>query len=289
MKRTVVRFDRMALGALIVGALRGMVALADRISPQDPIRQDLSFSFFSPNEFHPFGTDGLGRDVLARVIHGARVSLPVAVFATLLATLIGTAFGLASAAIGGRADHMLMRLVDLALAFPTLVLLLVLASLYRTDHPIHLILLLGLTAWMPMARLVRAESLSLSRQPFLEAAEGLGATSLRRALRHMLPNVASTILVTATLLVGELMLMESGLSYLGLGVAPPTPSWGDMVRQGMPNLHDCWWVATFPGLFLAVAVIAFNLLGDGLRDAIDPRLSLGQQAPSPETGRTTSS
>ena len=269
MRRPVVVFDRMALGALIIGALLGMVALADRISPQDPIQQDLSFSFFSPGEFHPFGTDRLGRDVLARVIHGARVTVPVAVFATILATAIGASLGLASGSIGGRADHLLMRLVDLALSFPTLVLLLVLASLYRTDHPIHLILLLGLTTWMPMARLVRAEALSLSKRPFVEAATGLGASPLRRALRHLLPNVASTILVTATLLVGEMMLMESGLSYLGLGVAAPTPSWGDMIRQGMPNLHDAWWVATFPGIVLATAVIAFNLLGDGLRDTLD--------------------
>lgn len=264
-------FDRMALGALLVGALIGMTVLAGVISPQDPIQQDLSFSLFSPNVYHPFGTDGLGRDVLARVLYGARVSLPVGVLATLLATLIGTAFGLAAGASGGRTDRLLMRVVDLALAFPTLVLLLVLASLYRTDHPIHLVFLLGLTTWMPMARLVRAEALSLSRHPFVEAATGLGATPVRRALRHLLPNVASTILVTATLMVGEMMLMESGLSYLGLGVAAPTPSWGDMVRQGMPNLHDAWWVATFPGVVLATAVIAFNLLGDGLRDAIDPR------------------
>lgn len=268
----------MAAGALIFGALLAMVALADQIAPQDPIAQDLSFSLFSPSRFHPFGTDGLGRDVLSRVLYGARVTVPVAIFATMLSTLIGASFGLASGASGGIADHLLMRIVDLALAFPTLVLLLVLASLYRTDHPIHLIFLLGLTTWMPMARLVRAEALALSKQPFVEAAAGLGASPLRCALRHMLPNVISTILITATLLVGEMMLMESGLSYLGLGVAAPTPSWGDMVRQGMPNLPDAWWVATFPGLFLAMAVIAFNLLGDGLRDAIDPRAA----APSPE-------
>src|SRR5262245_15841649 len=185
----------MALGAIIVGILLGMVALADQISPQDPIQQDMSFSLFSPSQFHPFGTDALGRDVLARVFYGARVSVPVAIFATLLAALIGTSFGLASGSIGGRADRVLMRVVDLVLAFPTLVLLLVLASLYRTNHPVHLIFLLGLTTWMPMARLVRAEALSLSRQPFVEAAAGLGATPMRRALRHLLPNIASTILV----------------------------------------------------------------------------------------------
>ena len=273
MTRPVIVFDRMALGALIIGALLGMVVLADQISPQGPIQQDLSFSLFSPSQFHPFGTDALGRDVLARVFYGARVSVPVAVFATLLSTFIGTLFGLMSGASGRVADHLLMRVVDVALAFPTLVLLLVLASLYRSNHPVHLIALLGLTTWMPMARLVRAETLSLSRQPFVEAATGLGAGPVQRALRHLLPNVASTILVTATLLVGETMLMESGLSYLGLGVAAPTPSWGDMIRQGMPNLHDAWWVATFPGVVLATAVIAFNLLGDGLRDALDPRRS----------------
>lgn len=273
--------DRLTVGGILMGILIGMASLAEFLSPQDPIRQELGFAFFSPGRFHPLGTDALGRDVLARVAHGSRVSLTVGTLATLAAALVGSAVGLFAGAIGGRVDRILMRGVDLMLAFPTLVLLLVLASLYQTDNVAALVLLLGLTTWMPVARLVRAESLSLSRRPFMEAAASLGSTPARRALRHLVPNIAPTVLIAATLQVGDTILIESGLSYLGLGVAAPTPSWGDMVRQGMPNLGNAWWVAVFPGCALALAVVAFNLVGDGLRDAIGSRLS-----PSPR-GRTS--
>ena len=265
--------DRLTLGAILLGAVLGIAVLAGLFAPQDPIQQDLTFSLFSPNRFHPLGTDSLGRDILARVAYGSRVSLAVGTLATLAAALIGLAVGLAAGAFGGRVDRILMRGVDLMLAFPTLALLLVLASLFRADNEFALIVLLGLTTWMPVARLVRAESLALSRRTFMEAAASLGSTPARRALRHLVPNVTPTVLIAATLQVGDTMLIESGLSYLGLGVAAPTPSWGDMVRQGMPNLGDAWWVATFPGMALAIAVIAFNLVGDGLRDALDPRLA----------------
>jgi peptide/nickel transport system permease protein len=256
-----------------MGAVLGLAVLAGLLSPRDPIEQDLTSSLFSPSRFHPLGTDSQGRDILARVAHGARVSLTVGALATMAASLIGLAVGLAAGVFGGRTDRILMRGVDLMLAFPTLALLLVLASLFHADNVVALVVLMGLTTWMPVARLARAESLALSRRTFMEAAASLGSGPTRRALRHLIPNVAPTILIAATLQVGDTMLMESGLSYLGLGVAAPTPSWGDMVRQGMPSLGDAWWVATFPGLALAVAVIAFNLVGDGLRDALDPRLA----------------
>lgn len=264
---------RVFAGALLLGAMIGLAVLAGYISPQDPIQQDLGMSLFAPNRFHPFGTDRLGRDVMSRVAFGARVSLSVGAAATLLSALLGAGVGLAAGATGGRADRLLMRLVDLLLAFPTLALLLVLASLFRTDSVLGLVLLLGLTTWMPVARLVRAQASSVSRQLFMEAAAGLGSSRSRSVLVHLAPNVFSTLVIAATLQVGEIILMESGLSFLGLGVAAPTPSWGDMVRQGMTSLDGAWWVATFPGLTLAMAVIAFNLLGDGLSDALDPRLS----------------
>ncbi len=273
------RADRLVLGGVLLGATAGMAVLAGTMWPHDPIRQDLSFSLFSPSRFHPLGTDRLGRDVLARVAHGAGVSLRVGTLAALLAGLAGTAAGLAAGASGGRLDRVLMRAVDVLLAFPTLVLLVVLAGLFRTDNEFALILLLGGTTWMGVARLVRAEALVVSRRGFVEAAAGLGAPAWRRALRHLAPNVASTAIVAATLQVGDLMLMESGLSYLGLGVAAPTPTWGDMVRQGMTNLGDAWWIATFPGLALALAVTGFNLTGDGLRDLLQPRLSGAAPAP----------
>jgi peptide/nickel transport system permease protein len=263
---------RIFVGSILLGAMIGLATLAGWVAPQDPIQQDLGMSLFAPNRYHVLGTDRLGRDVMSRVAYGARVSLSVAAAATLLSALLGAAVGLAAGAAGGRVDGLLMRLTDLALAFPTLALLLVLAALYRVDSVVALVLLLGLTTWMPVARLVRAEAASLSRQRFMEAAASLGASPLRRGLTHLAPNVASTVVIAATLQVGEMMLLESGLSFLGLGVAPPTPSWGDMVRQGMPSLDQAWWVSTFPGLALALAVIGFNLLGDGFRDALDPRL-----------------
>lgn len=284
--------DRLTLGAMLLGGLLGLAILAGTISPYDPIRQDLGFSLFSPGRYHPLGTDQLGRDILSRIAHGARVSLTVGIGGTALAVLVGSLVGMTAGGIGGLTDRVVMRMVDLMLSFPSLVLLLVLASLYRTDHVVWLVLLLGLTTWMPVARLVRAEASALSRQRFVEAATGLGAGPWRLASRHLAPNLASTILVAATLQAGDVILMESGLSYLGLGVAAPTPSWGDMVRHGMAHLSDAWWVAGFPGAVLAIAVVAFNLVGDGLRDALEPRLSqtrwiptLGPPPPSTPSAR----
>jgi peptide/nickel transport system permease protein len=224
----------------------------------DPIAQDLTAPFFSPNKFHPMGTDALGRDVLARVLHATRVSLIVGTLAALLAALLGSLVGLAAGAAGGRADRILTRPVDVMLGFPTLVPLLVLATLFRADGVASLILLLGFATWMPVARLVRAEAMAHSRHDLAR-------------------NVAPAIIIAATLQVGDLMLMESVLSFLGLGMAAPTPSWGAMVRQGMKSLGDAWWVATFSGLALAVAIAGFKLTGSGLRGALtrplaaDPR------------------
>jgi len=263
---------RLAFGGFLLGGVLAMALLADTFSPRDPLLQDLSAVALAPGDGHPLGTDALGRDVLARILHGARISLPVAAAAAILSSTIGLIIGLLAGTTGGPADRALMRLVDVMLAFPTLALLLVLAALFRSDHPVALVLLLGLTTWMPLARIVRAEAAALAQQGFFEAAVGLGASPLRRALRHVAPNVLSTVVIAATLLAGDVMLMESGLSYLGLGVAAPTPTWGDMVREGMQDLSGSWWVAAFPGLVLALGVMAFNLVGDGLRDALDPKL-----------------
>jgi len=269
---------RLVLGGFLLGGVLAMALLADTFSPRDPLLQDLSAVSLSPGHGHPLGTDALGRDVLARILHGARISLPVAALAAILSCAIGAGVGLLAGTSGRRADRALMRLTDVMLAFPTLALLLTLAALFRSDHPAALVALLGLTTWMPLARLVRAEASSLAQRDFFEAATGLGASSLRCALRHVAPNVVSTIIVAATLLAGDVLLLESGLSYLGLGVAAPTPTWGDMVREGMQDLSGSWWIAAFPGLVLALGVMAFNLVGDGLRDALDPKDSVGRLA-----------
>ena len=264
---------RLVVGGFLLGTVLAMAMLAATFAPRDPLLQDLSAVGLSPGDEHPLGTDGLGRDVLARILYGARISLPVAALAALLSSAIGAGIGLVAGTAGSKADRFLMRLVDVMLAFPTLALLLVLAALFRSDHPAALVVLLGLTTWMPLARLVRAQASSLAQQSFFEAAVGLGASPMRCALRHVAPNVASTIVIAATLLAGDVLLLESGLSYLGLGVAAPTPTWGDMVREGMQDLSGAWWIAAFPGLVLALGVMAFNLVGDGLRDALDPKES----------------
>ena len=272
---------RLVLGGFLLGCVLAMAMLADTFSPRDPLLQDLGAVALSPGEGHPLGTDGLGRDVLARILHGARLTLPVAALAALLSSAIGALVGLLAGTAGRGADRILMRLVDVMLAFPTLALLLVLAALFRSDNAAALVVLLGLTTWMPLARLVRAE-----------AAVGLGAGPLRCALRHVAPNVVSTVVIATTLLAGDVMLMESGLSYLGLGVAAPAPTWGDMVREGMQDLSGSWWVAAFPGLVLALGVMAFNLVGDGLRDALDPKeppLTPRRPAPPPRPRAATTS
>jgi len=262
---------RLTLAGILIGALLGMTVMAQWIAPRDPDRQDLDRAVLYPGPDHPLGTDPLGRDILSRLVFGARVSLVVAVLATLLSVLIGAAVGLAAGTSGGRIDRVLMRFVDVGLAFPTLVLLLALAALFRADSPLAVVALLGATTWMPLARLVRAEALALGRQRFVEAAARLGASAPRRSVRHIAPNLISTVIISATLLAGDVILMESGLSYLGLGVPASVPTLGSMVRQGMQDLSGAWWVATFPGIALAVTVVAFNLLGDGLRDALATR------------------
>jgi len=245
---------RLISGGIILGALIGMATLAGWITPIDPIARDLAASFFSPSKFHPMGTDELGRDVLARVLHGTRVSLLVGTLATLLSALLGSLVGFAAGRAGGTAVRILQRSLDVMPALSTLLLPLVGATIFRADGMASLILLLGLTTWMPVARLVRAEAMAHSRHDVVR-------------------NAAPAIVISVTLQVGDLMLIESVLSFLGLGMAAPTPSWGGMVRQGMGSLGDGWWVATFAGLVLAVAVAGFKLTAYGWRGALERPLA----------------
>jgi peptide/nickel transport system permease protein len=224
----------------------------------------------APSPAHPLGTDALGRDVLLRLVHGARVSLTVGCLSVLVAVAVGAAVGLA-AGLGPRwADRILMRATDLLLAFPRIFLVLLLVALARPSLLLVMVVL-GLTGWMPVARLVRAEVLGLRSRAFVVAARGLGLTTWRVAVAHLLPNLWPLLLLTATLRVGDVILMEAFLSFLGLGAQEPTVSWGAMIEQGRPHLVAAWWISTFPGAALTATVVAFNLLGDGLRDLLDPR------------------
>jgi peptide/nickel transport system permease protein len=224
-----------------------------------------------PSTEHPFGTDDLSRDVLARVVSGARVSLAVAGLAVALSVTLGAGVGLVAGYLGGPVDAVLMRFVDGALAVPRLFLLLLVLAVPQRVPLAALILLIGTTGWFTTSRLVRAEVLRLREEAFVRAAEALGASRRRIIFRHLLVNTAGPLLVAATLGVGDVILLEAGLSFLGLGVQPPTPSWGGMILDARPLLEVAPWVGIFPGIAITLTVLATNLVGDALRDAIDPR------------------
>jgi peptide/nickel transport system permease protein len=225
----------------------------------------------APSASHPLGTDQLSRDVLSRVVSGARVSLAVAALAVALSLTVGAAVGLIAGYAGGLTDAVLMRLVDGALAVPRLFVLLLLVLVWDRIPLAALILVIGVTGWFGTRRLVRGEVLRLRRAEFVQAAEALGATPGRIILRHLLPNVAGPLIVTATLGLGDVILLEAGLSFLGLGVQPPTPSWGGMILDARPVLLTAPWTSLFPGLAILITVLAANLLGEALQSAFDPR------------------
>lgn len=255
------------LALIVLLALLGPPLLADPAHPLDPV----GAANLAPGPGHWLGTDALSRDVLARVVTGARVSLTVALLAVACSIGVGAAVGVVSGYVGGAVDGALMRLVDAALAIPRLFLLLLVLAVAERLPLAVLIGFLGLTGWFGTARLVRGEVLRLREESYVRAAEALGAARRRIIFRHLLPNTAGPVLVAATLGVGDVILLEAGLSFLGLGVQPPTPSWGGMILDAKPVLVQAPWAGIFPGLAIVATVLAVNLCGDALRDAVDPR------------------
>ena len=267
------RRNRLALaGAGVVALLFVLSFLAPLITPYNPAHLDAWHVLLPPSAGHWFGTDELGRDVFTRVVYGARVSLKVGFVAVGIAVLIGTSVGLVAGYYGGWIDSLLMRLVDIMLCFPTFFLILAVIAMLEPSIW-YIMIIIGLTGWMGVARLVRAEVLTLREREFVLAARGLGASDLRIIVRHILPNALSPVLVAATLGVAGAILTESALSFLGIGVQPPTPSWGNILTAGKDYIEFAWWLSLFPGLAILVTVLAYNLLGEGLRDALDPRLN----------------
>jgi peptide/nickel transport system permease protein len=252
-----------------------VVALAALVGPwflPDPLAQpDILQGSRPPGLEHPFGTDQLNRDILARVVAGARISLSVALLAVALSASIGAAVGLLAGYWGGTMDAALMRLVDGALAIPRLFILLLVLAVWERVPLAALILLIGATGWFATSRLVRAEVLRLREEGYVRAAEALGARRRHVILRHLLPNAMGPLLVSATLSVGDVILLEAGLSFLGLGVQPPTPSWGSMVLDSKEVLVSAPWAGVFPGLAIVFTVLSANLFGEALREAVDPR------------------
>jgi peptide/nickel transport system permease protein len=259
-----------ALVALIV--LYVLSALAPWLSTHDPIEiLAQALANHPPSRDFLFGTDFAGRDVFSRVLHGARISLSIALLATVISVVVGTAYGATAGFVGGRLDTVLMRVVDAFLSIPRIVLLIAIGTLWAPLSITSLILILGLTAWFGTSRLVRAEVLSLKEREMVAAARALGARDLAIVFRHVLPNVLSPVIVAATLGVAGVIVNEAALSYLGIGIPDPTPSLGNIIHDGTPYIATAWWVALFPGIVLVATALACNLAGDGLRDAMDPR------------------
>jgi peptide/nickel transport system permease protein len=266
------RRNKLALvGGIVVVVLVVLAVFAHWIAPWDPNRPDVRKILDAPSKAHPLGTDQIGRDVLSRMLYGARVSLAVGFVSVGIATLIGIALGAAAGYHGGTVDALVMRLVDLMLVFPRLFLLLaVLAFLKPSIWTIMAVI--GLTGWMSVARLVRAEFLSLKEREFVLWSQSIGASSFRTIWRHILPNAIGPVLVAMTLGIPAAILTESGLSFLGLGVQPPHATWGNILNEGKDAIEIGWWLSAYPGLAILVTVLSYNLLGEGIRDALDPRL-----------------
>jgi peptide/nickel transport system permease protein len=264
---------RLRAGLLAVGVLYLIALLAPVLAPYDPAAQ-LNLAggrLLPPSLAHPLGTDALSRDLLSRLLFGARLSLAIAGLAVVVAVTLGTAVGLAAGLAGGVLDGILMRSVDAALAIPRVFLLVAILALWEQGGIGALVLVLGLTGWFGTSRLVRAEVLSLRRRDFVLAARALGLPGWRVALRHVLPNAVAPIVVTATLGVGHTILIEAALSFLGIGVRPPLPSWGNMIADGQAYLATSPWQAMAPGLAVVATVMIFGVLGEALRDTMDPR------------------
>ena len=263
---------RWRYGIVLVGLFAGLAALAHWVAPYDPTAQlGLAEQWRPPSAAHPFGTDLYGRDVLSRVLYGARVSLVIAVLSVFLSISIGTSVGIAAGYCGGVVDTLTMRTVDAALAIPRVFLLLLVLGLWYGVDVIGLVIILGVTSWFGVSRIVRAEVMAVREREYMMAARSLGVGHGRILLHHVLPNVLAPVTVAATLGMGQIILIEAGLSFLGLGVQEPTASLGRMMSAGGGELLAAPWTTVFPGIVVILIVIGFSLMGDGFRDTLDPR------------------
>lgn len=258
-------------GLIIVVALFFVAIFADFLAPYPPNQIDTFRILEAPSKAHWLGTDSLGRDVLSRMIHGSGVSLSVGFVAVSISTLIGVVLGALAGYYSGVVDSVIMRFVDIMLCFPSFFLILAVIA-FVGPSIWNIMIVIGVTSWMGVTRLVRAEFLTLRERDFVKAAVSQGASDLRIIFIHILPNSMAPVLVSATLGVASAVLVESGLSFLGIGVQPPDPSWGNMLTEGKDNIEIAWWLSLYPGLAILITVMGYNLLGEGIRDSLDPRL-----------------
>lgn len=264
-------------GSIILGFLVLSIVLG-HVSPYDPEQSDVPNRLQPPSWAHPFGTDPLGRDLLTRVLYGGRISLSVGLMVVAITLVIGVPVGAAAGFFGGWVDNVLMRITDAALSLPSLLVLILLSAILREielplmkrNSVLTIALVIGLLSWMTVARLVRAAFLTIREKEFIVAAHCVGASSLRIMVRHILPNAVGPIIVESTLEVAWAIMEESGLSFLGFGIQPPTPSWGNLLSNAQEHMTKHPWLAIFPGLMIFFAIISINYIGDGLRDALDP-------------------
>lgn len=275
LRRNLSRFlirNRLNFAGVVIVCLFFFLALfGEMIAPHDPYVMDVTGSkLLAPSMEHPLGTDELGRDVMSRIMTGTRVSLQVAVVVLVFAVLVGTLIGAVSGYLGGLVDEILMRFTDMFLAFPALVLAIAIAASLGRELK-YTMIAVSTVFWPWYARLVRAQVLSIKERDFVDAGRSIGLTHRRLLLRHILPNALSVVIIQVTLDVGYAILITSSLSFIGLGAQPPSPEWGTMMSTARNYFRDAWWYTTFPGIALTLTVFAFNVLGDGLQDALDPR------------------
>lgn len=262
--------NRLALfGALIVGIIAFLAIFAPLVATYDPNKINLQDALIGPSKEHLLGTDSLGRDLFSRMVYGARISLSVGFVAVGIAVLIGIILGSIAGYYGKWIDSIISRIIDIMLCFPTFFLILSTIAVLGPNIW-NIMIIIGFTNWMGVARLIRAEILSLKEREFIEAARAVGASDLRIIVRHLIPNGIGPVLVSATLGVAGAILLESGLSFLGLGVQPPTPSWGNILTEAKSTLGIAWWITVFPGLAILITVLGYNLVGEGLREIFNP-------------------
>lgn len=275
--RKLTRHPLGVMGGIILLVVCGSAILADYLAPHEPNKQRLVARFTPPawaqggSALYPLGTDNVGRDMLSRIIHGSRISLVVGFAAVGVSMLIGVTLGLLSGFLGGRVDATIMALVDLMLAFPQLILAFAIAAVLGPGIG-NIILVIGLTGWERYARVVRAEVLALREREFVQAARAIGVPTAKIIFGHILPNTFSSVIVLATLQTAQAILAEATLSFLGLGTGRTYPSWGQMIALGRDYITIAWWLSTFPGIAILLTVLAINLIGDRIRDLLDPRM-----------------
>ncbi len=259
------------VGSIMIAGFILMAIFAPALTPYDPIAQDMDARLLAPSYAHPFGTDQFGRDILSRVLHGARIELWIIFVVSIISITIGVVVGIVSGYFGGLVDEVMMRITDMFMAFPRLVLAMAFTAALGPTLT-NTIIAIGLVDWTIYARLARAEAMKVKQQPYIEAIKAVGAGDIRIMVFHVIPMSISPVIVKLTLRMGTIILTAAGLGFLGMGAQPPTPEWGAIVADGRSYFLDQWWISTFPGFAIAIVVLGFNLLGDGIRDILDPKI-----------------